>query len=174
MSLHHVEALASLANMHYIASQIHARTPVNDETGKSIVDYMDDATKHLNQSLLHSNTGNAQSSLFSLRQTYQHTQGVMSMLLEAGEHQINEAENGRMLGSDLVKNMTDMNAFADHHAAFLDKGKAIVADQQEKGLAQKDLQNNAKDVIEGIADDNNLFLPGSWVNRGDNKAPNGE
>jgi hypothetical protein len=174
MSVHHIEALANLANMHYIASQIHARTPIVDETGKSIVDYMDDATKHLNESMFHSTTGNPQNSLFSLRQAYQHTQGVMNMLINAGENHVKEAENGKMRGSDLIKNITDMNAFVDQHAAFLDKGKNIVADQQEKGLKQKDLQDNARQVIEGIADENNLLLPGSWTRHGDEPAPNGE
>jgi len=174
MSKLHIEALANLANMHYIASQIHARTPIVDETGKSIVDYMDDATRHLNESMAHSNNGNSQNSLFSLRQAYQNTQGVMGMLIDAGEHHIKEAENGRMLGSELIKNMNDTNAFVDQHEAFLNTGKRIVADQQERGLNQKELQDNARQVVEGIADENNLLLPGSWVNKGDNKAPNGE
>jgi hypothetical protein len=174
MSLHHIEALANLANLHYIASQVHARTPIVDEAGKSVVDYMNDATKHMNESMVHSTTGDPRSSLFSLRQTYQHTHGVLGMLMDAGEKQIANAQNGSLPLHVLKSNMDDIHSFIDNHSAFLAKGKDIVANEQEKGLNQRDLQDNAREVIENIADEQNLLLPGSWVNRGDGKAPNGE
>lgn len=178
MSTHHIEALANLANMHYIATQIHARTPIRDETGNSVVDYMNKATEHLNQSMFHSTTGDAQQSLFSLRQTYQHTHGVLGMLLAAGEKQYDQATKGELPAPIVMANMSDMKSFTEHHTAFLDKGKDIVANEQEKGLAQRDSTreklDNARDVVEGIADEQNLLLPGSWVNRGDGKSPNGE
>ena len=178
MGTHHIEALANLANMHYIATQIHARTPIRDETGNSVVDYMNKATEHLNQSMFHSTTGDAQQSLFSLRQTYQHTHGVLGMLLAAGEKQYDQAAKGELPASIVMANMSDMKSFTEHHTSFLDKGKDIIANEQEKGLAQRDSTreklDNARDVVEGIADEQNLLLPGSWVNRGDGKSPNGE
>jgi hypothetical protein len=178
MSTHHIQALANLANMHYIATQIHARTPIRDETGNSVVDYMNKATEHLNESMFHSTTGDAQKSLFSLRQTYQHTHGVLGMLLAAGEKQYDQARKGELPAPIAMSNMNDMQSFTEHHSAFLDKGKDIVANEQEKGLSQIDSTrqklDNARDVVEGIADEQNLLLPGSWVNRGDGKSPNGE
>ena len=178
MSIHHIEALANLANLHYIASQIHARTPVTDETGKSVVDYMNDATKHLNQSMVYSNTGDPQNSLFSLRQAYQHTHGVMGMLMGAGEKQVSDAGNGTLPLPTLKANMDDIHSYIDNHATFLEKSKAIIAHEQEKGIAQRDSArdslNNAREVIDSIADENNLLLPGSWTRHGDEPAPNGE
>jgi hypothetical protein len=174
MSQQHIEALATLANMHYIASQLHARTPVVDSDGSSIVNHMDTATKHLNDSMLKSNSGDSQGSLFSLRRSYQHTHGVLQMLMTAGEDQIERAKRGELSPDTVLTNMADMNSFVNHHEDFLNKGTEIVANQQKKGLDQRDLQDNAREVIEGIADDKNLLLPGSWVNRGDGKAPNGE
>jgi len=178
MSTHHIQALANLANMHYIATQIHARTPIRDETGNSVVDYMNKATEHLNESMFHSTTGDAQKSLFSLRQTYQHTHGVLGMLLAAGEKQYDQAKQGLIAPDTAMANMRDMASFTEHNSAFLEKGKDIVANEQEKGLAQvsntRDQLDNARDVVEGIADEKNLLLPGSWVNRGDGKSPNGE
>ena len=174
MSKHHIEALAHLANMHYIASQIHARTPLVDETGKSIVDYMDDATKHLNESMFHGTIGNPQNSLFSLRRTYQTTQGVMGMLNKAAQNQYDDAVKGNLSPDTAVKNMDDMNAFAEQHDLFLNKGKDIVLDQQNKGLSTKEKVDNAREVIDSIADEHNLLLPGSWTRHGDEPAPNGE
>lgn len=178
MSQHHIEALANLANMHYIATQIHARTPVVDETGSSVVDYMNKATEHLNQSMFHSTTGNEESSLFSLRQSYEHTHGVLGMLVSAGEDQVNQATQGKLPASTVMANMTDIKSFTEHHAAFLDKSKDIVANEQEKGLAKKasrrESLDNAREAIDSVADEHNLLLPGNWVNRGDGRAPNGE
>jgi hypothetical protein len=164
--------------MHYIATQIHARTPIRDETGNSVVDYMNKATEHLNESMFHSTTGEPQKSLFSLRQTYQHTHGVLGMLLAAGEKQYDQAKQGLISPGTAMANMRDMASFTEHNSAFLEKGKDIVANEQEKGIAQvnntRQQLDNARDVVEGIADEKNLLLPGSWVNRGDGKAPNGE
>ena len=178
MSQHHIEALATLANMHYIATQVHSRTPVVDETGNSVVDYMNKATEHLNNSMFHSTTGNPQSSLFSLKQSYEHTHGVLGMLIAAGEDQYKQATQGKIPASTVMANMTDMNSFTEHHSAFLSKSKDIIANEQEKGLAQRDSRreslNNAREAIDSVADEHNLLLPGNWVNRGDGRSPNGE
>jgi hypothetical protein len=178
MSQHHIEALANLANLHYIATQIHARTPVVDEDGKNVVEYMNDATKHLNDSMRHSNSGDAPKSLFSLRQTYQHTHGVLQMLLHSGEDQVERATRGELPAETVMANMLDMRSFTQHHATFLDKSQNIVKDQQEKGqsqiASQRENLDNAREAVESVADEHNLLLPGNWVNRGDGKAPNGE
>lgn len=174
MSQQHIEALATLANMHYMASQIHARTPIVDREGTSIVDHMNKATDHLTESMAHSINGHSESSLFSLRSAVIRTQGVLKMLHDSMNHQVDAAREGRLHPNTVVSNINDATAFVDLQNNLTNKGKEIVANEQAKTKGTRDMVDNARDVIEGIADENNLLLPGNWTRHGDEPAPNGE
>jgi hypothetical protein len=173
MSKHHIEALAALANMRYIASGIHARTPI-EQGGVTVLDHLDEARNNLQHSMLRSNSGDPLQSLLSLRACYTHTNNGMKLLQSELTKHGQAALNGQGNQGDVLKSLEDTNAYAEHQQNFMGHAKGIMAHETSKVQGILDMQDNARNVIEGIADDNNLLLPGSWVNKGDNEAPNGE
>jgi hypothetical protein len=173
MSKHHIAALASLANMRYIASDIHARTPI-EQNGITILDHLDNARNHLQNSMLRSNASDPLQSLLSLKGAYTKAQDGMNLLQSELNKHGQSALNGEGNQDNILKSLQDTEGYAEHQKNFMGHAKNIMAYESDKVQGIRDMQDNAKSVIEGIADDQNLLLPGSWVNRGDNKAPNGE
>jgi hypothetical protein len=173
MSQHHIAALAALANMRYIASEIHARTPI-EQDGVTMLDHLDEARNHLQHSMLRSNSGDPLQSLLSLKATYTNTNKGMNLLQSELNKHGQAALNGEGSQSNILKSLEDTNAYAEHQQNFMGHAKNIIEHENSKVQGIRDMQDNARNVIEGVADDNNLLLPGSWVNKGDNEAPNGE
>jgi hypothetical protein len=173
MSKHHIAALAALANMRYIASEIHARTPI-EENGITILDHLDNARNHLQNSMLRSNASDPLQSLLSLKGAYTKAQDGMKLLQSQLNTHGQSALNGEGNQDNILKSLQDTEAYAGHQKAFMSHAKDIMEHETGKIQGIRDMQDNAKSVIEGIADDQNLLLPGSWVNKGDNEAPNGE
>lgn len=173
MSQHHIAALASLANMRYIASEIHARTPI-EQNGVTILDHLDEARNHLQHSMLRSNASDPLQSLLSLRSAYTKGQDSMNLLQNELNKHGQSALNGEGNQDNILKSLQDTEGYAEHQKNFMDHAKNIMAYENDKVQGIRDMQDNAKEAIESVADENNLLLPGIWVNRGDNKAPNGE
>lgn len=173
MSQHHIAALASLANMRYIASEIHARTPI-EQNGITILDHLDNARNHLQNSMLRSTASDPLQSLLSLKGAYTKAQDAMKLLQSQLNTHGQSALNGEGNEDNVLKSLQDTEAYAGHQQAFMSHTRDIMTHETGKVQGIRDMQDNARSVIEGIADDQNLLLPGSWVNKGDNEAPNGE
>ena len=184
MTQHHVNMLHSLANMEYMVNQIHARTPMHDQHGTPITDFMSKARHHISLSALDSNGGNHIEALKNMRTGAVYCDQVMGALSQAITNQAKDVTslNPSISQSTVLNNLKDAEAAADHWRVAVSHGQKYaneVAEKmpqivEEKKQEIRDATDNAREVIDSIADEQNLNLPGNWDRHGDEPAPNGE
>ena len=167
--------LAHLANMNYIVQQMHARVPLMDRDAEvPITFHMDHAREQLQQSMGHALANNPVESLKSLKQAYTSSFAAVQVMQDELPKQVVRAANGELSMDAVSKNLEDANIAIEHNSNMMSKVRNYMDEEVSKAKSQKELSDNAREIVDKIADDNNLLLPGSWTRGGDEPSPNGE
>lgn len=194
MSKFHNEILAHLANMEQSITRIHARTPIliptQDPNVKNSVKFigidqaLKDARADIVRSSLSSNSGEHLAAMTQLREGMNKHMGIVDGLKRGlnGQVSLLSSGNSKFTPEQLQDNLADASAAMEHLNSAMDSYKNYAVHIKENmseieetaKQKQREMIDNARDVVDSVADENNLLLPGNYVNRPNKRAPNGE
>jgi hypothetical protein len=192
MSKLHVDLLGHLANIEYLVNQIHARGEVHDDMGIPLPYHMEKAREEAARSMSASLGGDGEESVKSLGQAYSRANHVVDHLHNNLLEQLKATGTGNFNPVSMTQNIKDVDAVNQYHIKLgttatdithyelnkaqnkIDQNNKKLEELEEKKKFYKEANDNAREVVDNIADENNLNLPGSWDRHRDEPSPNGE
>lgn len=187
MSRFHNEILAHFANMEHAINNIHARTPmfVSTVNGHMAVDdAFKDARRDIVDSSLHFNSGDHVVAIAKLRDGMSKHEDILKGVQAGIQGQLSLIKSGqsKFTMNQVEKNLDDLQASLPHLNSAIHSYRELskyYADNLEKTTeeqkaVEKEKTDNARNVIDSIADEHNIELPSGWDRHRGEESPNGE